>query len=374
MVAAERGYDNSVELLLKMGADVNNKSMSNETGLHCAAQSGHEKCVSLLINAGANVNVRDCNGITPLMIAALNGHDKCVSILVKARADVNMRSLDRFTPLMGAARNDHDACVDVLINAGADVNARADGFTAYHWALEENHNKCQELLYTASSKGNRYNEYCYNPCMFFSPISPLIFSIQNGQIECFKQLIQTGADVNITTVKNIKCDDGTFAKEIESPLICAVKVNEIECVKCLLQEGAHVNSTMKGYRNLRYPPLLQVVVNNERYVLKHVLILLNAGAKINTFHYKIVAMKGQNYIFVNRRNYHPVQKKALDVLFAAGEDDDRYGNVPDYLPDVNEINLKHICREGIRQHLLELDPHENLFVRVPEAGTSVCIV
>ena len=33
-----------------------------------------------------------------------------------------------------------------------------------------------------------------------------------------------------------------------------------------------------------------------------------------------------------------------------------------------EPNLKHLCREAIREHLLHLDQHKNLFQRVPRVG------
>ena len=32
------------------------------------------------------------------------------------------------------------------------------------------------------------------------------------------------------------------------------------------------------------------------------------------------------------------------------------------------MKLKHICRQVIRKHLLELDPHQHLFGRVPRFG------
>ena len=32
------------------------------------------------------------------------------------------------------------------------------------------------------------------------------------------------------------------------------------------------------------------------------------------------------------------------------------------------VVLKHICREAIRKHLLELDPHSHLFGRIPRLG------
>ena len=37
------------------------------------------------------------------------------------------------------------------------------------------------------------------------------------------------------------------------------------------------------------------------------------------------------------------------------------------------LNLKHLCRETIRKHLLKLDPHENLFHRVPRLGLPTLI-
>ena len=33
-----------------------------------------------------------------------------------------------------------------------------------------------------------------------------------------------------------------------------------------------------------------------------------------------------------------------------------------------ELQLKHICREAIRKHLLKLDPHQHLFGRIPRLG------
>ena len=45
----------------------------------------------------------------------------------------------------------------------------------------------------------------------------------------------------------------------------------------------------------------------------------------------------------------------------------------DKIPEVlkfqeEKLELKHICREAIRKHLLKLDLHSNLFVRVPQLG------
>ena len=68
------------------------------------------------------------------------------------------------------------------------------------------------------------------------------------------------------------------------------------------------------------------------------------------------------------------------VMIAAGENVDpgkrniiaqetrKPERVPEPLPTEEELQfcLKHICREMIRTHLLDINPHENLFVRLPK--------
>ena len=43
--------------------------------------------------------------------------------------------------------------------------------------------------------------------------------------------------------------------------------------------------------------------------------------------------------------------------------------IPEYFIKLKEnLDLKHLCREAIRKHLIDLDPHENLFGRIPKLG------
>ena len=49
------------------------------------------------------------------------------------------------------------------------------------------------------------------------------------------------------------------------------------------------------------------------------------------------------------------------------EDDDNTSCVLDYL-DKREINLKELCRESIRKHLLQLNLHQCLFSKIPQLG------
>ena len=111
-------------------------------------------------------------------------------------------------------------------------------------------------------------------------------------------------------------------------------------------------------------------------------LLLSLGIKINV----------PNEYFTNTLTYYIVQcKRRIDdlnkdicmLLFAAGERvpgpvvearTDYFSavvkaQVPEYLFHKElQMCLKHLCREAIRNHLLDLDPHTHLFGRVPRIG------
>ena len=59
------------------------------------------------------------------------------------------------------------------------------------------------------------------------------------------------------------------------------------------------------------------------------------------------------------------------LLYAAGEiiAISPYVQLPNFLQkEKKRMGLKHLCRQMIRNHLLELDPHAHLFGRVPRLG------
>ena len=95
--------------------------------------------------------------------------------------------------------------------------------------------------------------------------------------------------------------------------------------------------------------------------------LLKANCRIN----KISGMV-QNALTYQMKHSQSVDKTMSRLLFAAGEildDDDLEEMIQDILQltDV-KMQLKHICREAIRKHLLELDQHQHLFCRIPCLG------
>ena len=91
-------------------------------------------------------------------------------------------------------------------------------------------------------------------------------------------------------------------------------------------------------------------------------ILLRFGSKIN-----IKNRQSENAL-EHFLTFHRAKsgRDICQLLFAAGETLDGIPDekIPDCLKfDDVKLELKHICREAIRKHLLSLDPHTHLFGR-----------
>lgn len=156
---ASGGYVEVGRVLLERGADVNAPAVpsSKETGrtnhwlfdlgkeniFHCflaltiAAEKGHEKFVELLLNHGAMIDVRNKKGATPLWLAANNGHLEVVQILISRRADPDTCDSRKVTCLMAAFRAGHQKVVKCLVRYVRQFPSDSD---------------CQRLINTVTDK------------------------------------------------------------------------------------------------------------------------------------------------------------------------------------------------------------------------------
>ena len=137
-------------------------------------------------------------------------------------------------------------------------------------------------------------------------------------------------------------------------------MDHIKSVKSLLDAGADVNmANSDNYTALFLTPH----DNYPRHYMRCVKALLQADVPIN----KVNHLDRNALAEVLQYNDVEISK----LLFAAGETlenaDDR--EIPDCLRfDDLQLQLKHICREAIRKHLLKLDPHQHLFSMIPKLG------
>ena len=94
-----------VKLLLECGAEVDSQTINGITPIHLAAQRGDEKVIEILLKFGANINSVDMYGRGVLHFACINIYDndtcptfRCEMLLNKG-ANVNCKEMNGTTPL-----------------------------------------------------------------------------------------------------------------------------------------------------------------------------------------------------------------------------------------------------------------------------------
>lgn len=116
--------------------------------LHTAVSKNASETVEMLLRYGADANAKTGDGATPLHDAAWDNASATAEVLLRYGADVNAKR-EGFTPLHDAAWNDASDTAVVLLNHGADVNAKdimLIGVTPLGSAKERNAHQTAEIL------------------------------------------------------------------------------------------------------------------------------------------------------------------------------------------------------------------------------------
>jgi ankyrin repeat protein len=119
-------YNNDLavaDLLVGAGANVKLPNRDGFTPLTLACINGNAPMIEKLLKAGADPNERGPKGETPLMYAARNGNVDAIQVLLDHKADVNAKETVRgTTALMWAADQSHPDAIKILTAHGADVS------------------------------------------------------------------------------------------------------------------------------------------------------------------------------------------------------------------------------------------------------------
>lgn len=145
--AAIHGHENIVKLLLQTPiVDIVDEAA---TGIINAARSGHENIVRLLLNIpkfDKHFLGKICSNA---LVGAAYGHENIVCLLLTIPGiDINVRDKYGSTPLIIAASCGYESIVQLLLNvSGIDINAKSkDGSTAFLQAAKCGQEKIVALL------------------------------------------------------------------------------------------------------------------------------------------------------------------------------------------------------------------------------------
>jgi ankyrin repeat protein len=252
-----------------------------ETALHIAATRGFESIVKLLLDNGAEVNGRMLQrkyGDTPLHVAVTSGHVEVTQVLLNAGADPNARAGEFIsqTPLHRAARAGFYVIVRDLLEAGSHVNA-PDGYTnpgitvwdytALHHAASWGHAATVGLLLQKGAKVNVKSQS--------QGLTPLFLGAQNGHEDVVKILLRWRADPNIR--------NGSAKDHTGLPLYCAVRNKHESIARLLLSAGARTNFPELGEsteHQSKGMPLVHLAILNEQPSMLS--LILSHGASVHT--------------------------------------------------------------------------------------------
>eukprot|EP00941_MAST-03F_sp_MAST-3F-sp1_P003552 g3552.t1 len=293
---AKDGNCDALRLMLESGAKVNRSLSNGATAVHAAAAHNHPKTLKELLDADANVNITMDGQISPLFLACWHAKgvkgDEVSRLLLEKGARVNGPTrIDNTTPLFIAALKGNTGALERVIHAGADINrVRNDmmNSTALLAAARRgNLMEVKKLLQAGADVKAVDSDGC----------SPLFLAAENGNADIIKELLSSGAKVNMDIDLNgmsalhiascnghleaVTCllDSGGDAFSVDkksgrSPLYVAVQNRHFDVAKFLLNKGrANVNFQQRG----GYSCLHIAVLTNQFEMVK---LLLDAGAHV----------------------------------------------------------------------------------------------
>ncbi|KAL9572413.1 hypothetical protein ACKAV7_003246 [Fusarium commune] len=129
-LATRRNQVRSMEVLISVGADVNQQSYNGLTPLMLAVILENVESVKLLLKSKYNVNLCNDEGATALDWASMKANPEVTGLLLAAGASVEHRNIYGDTPLhylvesTNTTAQDIEATIEMLLVAGSDLEAR----------------------------------------------------------------------------------------------------------------------------------------------------------------------------------------------------------------------------------------------------------
>ena len=256
MYAIRDAEPKTVELLIKYGAEVNDRASDRDNWtplMYAARYCQKTKTLELLLNAGAEINATEYYGWTALMLAAANSNKpQTVQLLIKRGADLNAVCRAGKTALIHCCESmGNTKVIKALLEAGAEVNIQDnDENTAFDMAVKNGNWEAVKLLKLYGA-GQIIDEN----------LPPLLNALRSQDIELMQKLLAQGVN----------------QEEKNQALWEAAEQGNPEPVRILLDAGAEIESR-NAYENT---PLLEASYaegRNKSAVIKE---LIERGADVN---------------------------------------------------------------------------------------------
>jgi uncharacterized protein len=264
--AGQNGNPNTVDMLLKAGADANAALKNGATALMYAARAGNAAAINRLLEAGANPNVRETGrGETALMFAAASNRADAVKTLLAHGADpaVTTRVIDVAARNAARGRGQEPPAAAVApgqappgqaqrgIRGGGNGNEERPpevdtmgGMTALLLAARQGHSEAVKALVGGGADINGRSSG--------DKTTPLLIASINGHFDLARMLLDAGADPTLAStagatplyaVINVKWP---LIAEYPQPDTRNEKTSYLDLMRQMLDRGANPNVRIKN--------------------------------------------------------------------------------------------------------------------------------
>ena len=245
LLAAQRGRDDLIELLLKAGASVKTaeaKLPEGQTLLMHAARTGQVASVKALLAAGSNPNARETRtGTTAAIWAATGSHANAIRVLAEAGADLNVLSKVTSYPhtqngvLLSGLEEGYSYVGQTVLPRG--------GWSAVMFAAREG---AADAVRALAESGANLN--LTDP----EGTTALVLAVINGHYDVVSALIDKGADPNVADIKGMTplyaaVDMHTIGDTFGRPYPAKPVIDgSLDAARVLIKGGANVNAPLKA--------------------------------------------------------------------------------------------------------------------------------
>ncbi|XP_058793730.1 putative ankyrin repeat protein RF_0381 [Phymastichus coffea] len=213
-----------VKCLLKHNPITNTKNLYGKSPFHLAVNFGDRRIIQLLLTSGVDVmDTTLCTNQTSLHIVLRNEDEETFKLLLKNYSgNVNIPDAYGETLLHSLARQRNENLAKLLIDRGADVNYRNnDEETALHLAIHRRNFSMCKLLVKHSADVNLKNKY---------KESALHLAIRYKDFKLVEMLLSFNADINQRAIDN------------DTMLHVAVKYYKFEVVDLLIKNHVEIDA------------------------------------------------------------------------------------------------------------------------------------
>ncbi|KAJ9144492.1 NACHT and Ankyrin domain protein [Pleurostoma richardsiae] len=264
--ALARMSEDPALVLMEEGADTRATSSHGQTTLLLAAGNGFDRVVERLVARNVAINKLDDMGNSALSEAVKRGRVASVRMLIKAGADLQWKSTNGESLLHLAAWHGDEDVLTPLIKQGLDVNAWSARGTPLHDASSSANKAAVELLLKAGA------DIAIKDC---DGRTALHLAAQGGHEDVVAVLLDAGAGIDT------KAEGGLTAMHL------AAQDGRYKVTKTLLARGAAVdalddNGSTALHRAAASPAPLDVLDRVTQKQAETTRLLLSHGAKVDT--------------------------------------------------------------------------------------------